>query len=54
MALQKEIADVQGLSKLVSHMLKFDPSDVNERAFKKFAMKTKWILMIEEHYKRTV
>jgi hypothetical protein len=44
--LQKEIADVRGLSNLVVHQFKLDDVAIHERAKKKRQMKHDWIEML--------
>lgn len=46
-ALAEEIADVGGLSKLVVLHLNLDPSDLSERAEKKYRMKRDWLEMLK-------
>jgi NTP pyrophosphatase (non-canonical NTP hydrolase) len=45
-ALKKEIADVQGLSKLVVRHFGMDPAAIAERAEKKYRMKVEWLEML--------
>jgi NTP pyrophosphatase (non-canonical NTP hydrolase) len=44
--LEKEIADVVGLSRLVARHFQMDPARIAERAEKKFRMKEEWLEML--------
>lgn len=45
--LQKEIADVRGLSQLVIRQFGFDDAFIAERAEKKYQMKREWLEMLK-------